>query len=223
MANDLMELVKTGIVENFEYTQFDVESKKVERFKNLGMETVANSLSRGIQRKISLAKISRLKLIKITEEQINKYLEQKVVEYNNSMGKSKTKAKSYFLNVVPLRENWVTRAIFDNATQEMFTMPSVFAAIKKTRITKHTVHAALSEEGTIGQFVWTETPLDEYTGIPPEFVLKKIEEHRVSFDTLVIAEVNSVKDPLLLGRINGCSDRYFIAQWGEDVKLDDII
>jgi len=27
----------------------------------------------------------------------------------------------------------------------------------------------------------------------------------------------------LLGRINGSSDRYFLAQWGKDVKLDDII
>ena len=93
----------------------------------------------------------------------------------------------------------------------------------KVIITKCTIHANSSEEGTIGKFVWTETPLEEYPGIPPEFVLKKIEQYKPSFDSLAIAEVNSVKDPLLLGRINGSSDRYFLAQWGKDVKLDDII
>jgi len=35
--------------------------------------------------------------------------------------------------------------------------------------------------------------------------------------------VTVVPDPILLGRITGCENRYFIAQWDDDVKIEDIL
>jgi hypothetical protein len=88
-----------------------------------------------------------------------------------------------------------------------------------------TLDANSSAEGTIGRFVWTEVGVGSYIGIPPTNVLLKLKKEKAKnvFDYYSVASVNAVKDPLLLGRINGSQSRYFIAQWGDDVKLDDVI
>ncbi len=84
----------------------------------------------------------------------------------------------------------------------------------------------LTKEGTIGKFEWTEVPVEEYEGLPPKRVLETFKKHkeRKVFDYFTIASVEGIKDPLLLGRLNGeRSKRWFIAQWGIDVSLDDLI
>jgi hypothetical protein len=46
------------------------------------------------------------------------------------------------------------------------------------------------------------------------------------FDTYEIAHIQSIverKDPILFGCITGCADKFFIAQWDDDVKIEDII
>jgi hypothetical protein len=82
-----------------------------------------------------------------------------------------------------------------------------------------------TREGTIGKFRWTESPVEQYAGIPPLNVLHKFKDEKAKnvFDYFTIASVNAVRDPLLLGRIEDSSNRYFIAQWGDDVSLDDVI
>ena len=80
--------------------------------------------------------------------------------------------------------------------------------------------------------------LDKYCGIVegalideakdkiiPDFVLDKIEEakDRQIFDEFNILWVEKVKDPLLLGSIKGCKDYFFICEWGEDIKFEDLI
>ena len=72
------------------------------------------------------------------------------------------------------------------------------------------------------------TSLETYTEVPPEMVLDKIEEaiKRGCFDSFEIARIRSVevkKDPIVFGRINGCPDRFFVAQWDDDVKIEDIL
>ena len=72
------------------------------------------------------------------------------------------------------------------------------------------------------------TALEEYSEIPPEHVLDALELAKESqcFDTYEIASVQwiePVPDPLLLGRITGCEDYFFIAQWDDDVKIEDIL
>jgi hypothetical protein len=62
--------------------------------------------------------------------------------------------------------------------------------------------------------------------VPPIEVLQKIEEAKAvgCFDYFEIAFVEEVKkDPIVFGRIEGCRDRFFIAQWDTDVSIEQII
>lgn len=78
---------------------------------------------------------------------------------------------------------------------------------------------------------WVEAAVAKYKGIPPDDVLGKLEEAKKAgaYDYFTIATVDTrltktpIRDPLLLGRINGSTDRYFLAQWGDDISLDDVI
>lgn len=61
--------------------------------------------------------------------------------------------------------------------------------------------------------------------IIPEAVLGELEtaQEREVFDKVSVLWVEKVKDPLLLGSINGCMDYFLIAEWGKDVSFDEII
>lgn len=73
--------------------------------------------------------------------------------------------------------------------------------------------------------------LSNYQGIPPQAALDKLAEAKglKVFDTFEVAHVDPVAsqvklpDPIIFGLINGCTDRFFIAEWGDDVKLTDLI
>lgn len=43
------------------------------------------------------------------------------------------------------------------------------------------------------------------------------------FDSFSVAHIAEVKDPILFGEIAECTDKFFIAQWDEDVKIEDIL
>lgn len=80
-------------------------------------------------------------------------------------------------------------------------------------------------------FCYKEIAIKEYESYPPSSVLKEISEAQESgrFDYFTIAtfetvdEVRTVVDPLVLGRIHGSPRRFFIAQWGDDIKIEDLI
>lgn len=62
--------------------------------------------------------------------------------------------------------------------------------------------------------------------VPPEDVLEKIAAAKEvgCFDYFEIAFVEEVKkDPIVFGRIEDCKDRFFIAQWDNDVSIEAII
>lgn len=69
------------------------------------------------------------------------------------------------------------------------------------------------------------TPVESYDKIPPADVLALMETavERKCFDKYEVAYIRDVKDPLLFGRIEGCTDRFFIGQWDDDVKIEDIL
>lgn len=69
------------------------------------------------------------------------------------------------------------------------------------------------------------TPMEIYEKAPPENVLQALEEaHRQKcFDSFEVAHIIDVEDPILFGRINECPDRFFISQWDDDVKIEDLI
>lgn len=74
----------------------------------------------------------------------------------------------------------------------------------------------------------TFTEVKEYPSAPPAEVLGAVKEaqDRKIFDTLEVAHVVSVneyKDPIVFGRIEGCGDRFFISQWGDDVSIEQLI
>ena len=79
-----------------------------------------------------------------------------------------------------------------------------------------------------GRSQWKElafTPLDRYTETPPATVLDSLEVAmgRKCFDKFAVAHIVKVEDPILFGYIEGCSDHFFIDQWDNDVKIQDIL
>ena len=70
--------------------------------------------------------------------------------------------------------------------------------------------------------------LSNYEEVPPIDVLDKIEQAQEigCFDTFEIAKIESVKetkDPIVFGIVNNCPDKFFIAQWDNDIKIEDIL
>lgn len=70
--------------------------------------------------------------------------------------------------------------------------------------------------------------IGEYAEIPPAEVLGKVKEAKARncFDYFEVAKVETVEvrpDPIIFGRINGVDDRFFVAQWDNDVKIEDIL
>lgn len=69
------------------------------------------------------------------------------------------------------------------------------------------------------------TPLADYGQVPPDSVLEALEvaQNRKCFDSFEVAHIVTVKDPILFGRVAQCPDRFFIEQWDNDVKIEDIL
>lgn len=212
----LMELVRTGTPHVSDYNNTDPDIEKVARLESLGLCAAAQKYLNEIHQKTLLSNIAKLKIIKISEEQIHQYLDRKVEDYNKKHVSQQDisnydRALSFRISVSHI--NW----------HPIYTSDTAAVATPQNDIAIPTKHFHLNGKNTIGQYCWTETKIEDYKGIPPEFVLEKIEQYKQNFDYMTIAEVNAIKDPLLLGRVNDCTDRFFLKQWGEDVKLDDII
>lgn len=72
------------------------------------------------------------------------------------------------------------------------------------------------------------TKVQDYREVPPDHALDALEQAKElgCFDEFEIASVQwiePVPDPLLLGKINGCEDYFFLDQWDDDVKIEDIL
>ena len=69
------------------------------------------------------------------------------------------------------------------------------------------------------------TPVERYGEVPPADVLLALEEaqNRQCFDSFEVAHIVDVKDPILFGRINECSDRFYIAQWDNDISIEELL
>jgi len=97
----------------------------------------------------------------------------------------------------------------------------------------------LREESTeqVGKNLWGPitqhkqlkfTAIKDYTAVPPTAVLEALEAAIGvgcfdAFEIASIAWVKHVPDPILFGRVQGCEDRFFVAQWDDDVKIEDIL
>lgn len=70
--------------------------------------------------------------------------------------------------------------------------------------------------------------IKEYPNVPPANVLEDVKKARDlgCFDTFEVADIQTVEvrpDPIIFGRVSGCDNRFFISQWDNDVKLEDIL
>lgn len=70
--------------------------------------------------------------------------------------------------------------------------------------------------------------IEKYGAIPPEETLAKVEQAQKLniFDRFEIARIDwkeEIIDPIVFGRINECEDYFFISQWDDDVKIEDLI
>lgn len=78
-------------------------------------------------------------------------------------------------------------------------------------------------------------PLEAYIGNPnigeakdriiPDNVLEKLEEakERQLFDGFAVLWAEKVKDPILLGCVDGCTDYFFVAEWSDDISFEQIM
>jgi hypothetical protein len=103
----------------------------------------------------------------------------------------------------------------------------MYGFIKKEQIDKFQEVLGLQKVAKGYKKQLTFCPIERYDrDVPPQDVLEKIEAAKKSgcFDSFEIAYVEEVKkDPIVFGRIDGCSDRFFIAQWDDDVSIEQII
>lgn len=72
------------------------------------------------------------------------------------------------------------------------------------------------------------TNIASYAAVPPQEALDELRKAKElnCFDTFEVATIESVRvvpDPIVFGVIHGCTNKYFVCQWDEDVKIEDIL
>lgn len=70
--------------------------------------------------------------------------------------------------------------------------------------------------------------LKSYAKVPPKTVLESIKKamDMKCFDSYEVASVETVEvrpDPIVFGIISDCPDKFFIDQWDNDVRIEDIL
>lgn len=232
-GGDLMELVKVCSEAESKGGKISNEAISVSaKLKELGFAKAHAQIHGRVDLHERLERIAEYGYIKIEDKNITKFLEAKVKTYNDACPTKKKKKKDSNVGMY----NWVnaySSIMIAGIDSDMSTRGLVsFGGVDTPPMTKHytaitrdTCHRQSTKEGTIGMFAWKETDIKEYDGIPPLNVLEVFEEHkkRDLFHDFSVAEVEGVHDPLLLGRLEGRSERYFISQWGDDIQLDDLL
>ena len=76
-------------------------------------------------------------------------------------------------------------------------------------------------------------PLKDYSEVPPQHALESLAHAKqfkaggvVLFDEFEVAKIETITerpDPIIFGRIDGSPDRFFVCQWDDDVKIEDIL
>jgi len=233
METTLMELVNDCEFANENYEKTDENLNRASFLEELGFTSLSKEIMEKIETKDKLSRVADYGDIKITDENIEKFLDKKVELYNAEHGGEETTNNSYpEIRMVDYR-TYLDYALAGHTTRQYMAndgtivisegfggFPSLATPIKFSKRT-----CDYRKPTGIGKFEWKEENLANYKSIPPQDVLEKLMEHRDRnvFDYFTIASVESIPDPLLLGRVNGSDNRYFIAQWGKDIALEDVI
>ena len=123
---------------------------------------------------------------------------------------------------------------FNRKTCEAYAFYKIVRQEHIDKFNEESKKNSLKESGTAGKDLYHAydklclTNIKEYKEVPPEPVLTKLKEARDkaifdSFEIMKIESVKEYKDPILFGRIIGCTDLFFIAEWDEDIKMKDLI
>lgn len=196
------------------------------RLGDLGFDYLAHQLRDRVLMAQKLEEIKAEGYITVTPAKINQFLERKAAEYNeNAM-------KTYSTNVSALNRGttvqWTTfpQTFSSGSLSSTFFLDAIGNRMPHNiRFTARTNDFLSPDKDRISGFAWEEVPVKEYKAIPPDHALEALKRAREKeiFHDFTIASVTHVKDPLLFGVLNGVEDRFFLAQWGEDVALDDVI
>lgn len=238
---NLMDVVYTAAGEDdYAVAEFcPAKRERLAELQDLGFKAIATKHLDELARKDKLALAAQSGYVRIPEANIEAFLNRKVDLYDRQFAHEPklTEAQENIHSLENLFSHiYKTQTgalVYGQITDGVTVRDKVnivvgrqILQVSKNSITissDHTCHFYKNEG--IGKFVWTETPIADYEGIPPRHALEalKAAQEKTVFDYFTIASVNAVQDPLLLGRINGESDRFFIAQWDTDVCLDDLI
>lgn len=71
-------------------------------------------------------------------------------------------------------------------------------------------------------------PIEKYGEVPPPDCLMDLKKAKdmQCFDRFEVAKVETVEvrpDPIIFGLIDNCVDKFFVTQWNDDVKVEDIL
>lgn len=233
MEKGLMELVEACEQINQPYQRENSALEKASELEKLGFNELAQNMFKEIERKNRLARLSEFCYIKITENKIKAFLQGKVDTYNKTHPQKKEKSRNGGLIYVDWAGSISDFGIspgsmyFSNGSYILnsTSIPPVPQTRKISPVLVKTNDFNKTDKETIGQYLWKETDIAEYKTIPPGNILDVLKLHKARnvFDYFTIASVEHIPDPLLLGRIDGIEDRFFIAQWGDDIQLDDVI
>lgn len=228
MNKGLMELIETCGLGDAVVVKDGNVGERIELLLSVGLVKPAKALQDRVRQTEQLRRVHEDRYIKITDEKINAFLKLKVGAYNRRR-ETEPVIKQHI--TTRLDPSTLIDEIWSNPYQNLLQQYVLGIGINVLGTTTHslsirTCDYSNSGPGLIGKFEWKEQTLEEYEGIPPEPVLLSLAEHKRKnlFDYFVVASVQGVPDPIILGRFHQHSDRYYIpgCQWGEDIQMDDL-
>jgi len=244
--SDLMELVNECDTAGPEKGDTDAAISEANYLRDLGFSAAAEQIMAKATLKAKLNRISNYKYMEITDKKILSFLQRKAGQTEKKKADrfdrfisehldfdrtdSASQSRGFLSNLLgglgggmdyTIRSATMTSTILDQLQAQQQTIERFFTGGRM--FDGSTLHVS---DANGDAWAWVETPVKDYKAVPPKDVLLKMEEHKARgiFDSFTIASVEKIKDPLLLGRVEGVDDRrFFIAQWGEDIALDDVI
>ena len=230
MKKTLMEMVDKCKPFNYDYGKDTAELfLKAEELRQLGFKEASRELQEKVDMHHRLKEISKGNYLNITERKIKAYLKLKVNKYNKEHQEREKEnidtslSPSWiFLNDTEYRlsSSVAISGLDVNINGELQWIENKETKQKGETFSENTCDYMKTDKDTIGRFIWTETPVKDYKDIPPASILEIIKDHvkRNIFDYFTIASVSHIVDPILLGRVYGSEERFFIpgCQWGKD-------
>ena len=249
-VKQLKELGFTGLAEDLEKHLVNVKLKKLAEFRyiRIGNEMITSFLQRKVDRynrehkpkvrennfdpapnEATIYPIQRMSSQSLEPNSSGRaiLLQRQMQEYRQTLAASMRQQQ---LAAQSNQNPWGNGIA--NALMRAAPMTGLIGAINAmySKLSVKTCDYHSSDPNSIGQYAWTEVDVKDWKGVtlnstPPKNVIDDMQEHkeREVFDCFTVASVKGIHDPLLLGRITGVEDRFFISQWADDICLDDLI